>query len=682
MRILFFSIFLFLPSFSNADSSGEEFLPTQGQNIAEPGRKPEQELFAVRVNDKWGFANASGTLVVEAIYDMAFPFQDGLAKVLKNKKWGFIGANGRIEVKNEFDDAKSYSEGLAPVKKGLKWGYVDRSGNMIIQPELEDAFNFSSGTALVLFTTESPKGLALSSIVASMWIDRNGRMVYKSNGVNYSGVEVIVSSIGKYGLSSFWKILLEPRYEDIKLPGSVALFLFKENGKYGYLDTTGKVSIQPSFEDAETFSHSLAKVKTAGKYGLINSSGIFTVAAEYDSLSWVSNNKLSASRGEETGDLDLSTGKFTAKPVLAEAQIKSAPTHDHAQIEEYLSVSSGEINVVMESFADTHICDDLIKEGIYKDYRPLVYACGIDLLEEKGLKENCYICYLALAEYYARKEGEPFDEDKSARNADKAILINPSDPRPYKLRAAMLLKYEDEGYFEDFKQAINDYLKLVELEPNNISYKSDACRAGAKSTRLLGLETAAAIRKLCDEAVKADPNNSANLIARAAILSAAGDNTASISDLDAVLKIDKNNPRILLAKAREYEALKDWRRAAFYYSRAMESNADNIDPEILGSRGRCYLHLASCEKAKSDLEAAGKKLSGVDSLHYMASYYWTCEKNLLKTLEYIEYLHEWGQCEGSCYRPEDYRDFLSGLDENPEYKTLLEKYKDKSYKRD
>jgi len=297
------------------------------------------------------------------------------------------------------------------------------------------------------------------------------------------------------------------------------------------------------------------------------------------------------------------------------------------------------------------------------------------VLEETAPRKNCFICYLALAEYYAKSGTETFDYFAAVKNAGKAILIKPTDPGPYQIRAKLNLELEIEGHFVYFTQAIVDYLKIVELEPGNITHKNDACHSGAKAPGLLTQEMAAAVVKLCDEIISAEPNKVQNYIDRAVILAAGGSNTAAIADLDAALKLDKNSPPALLAKARVYKSLEDWRRAVFYYTKFKEQPSEHIDPDIFESRGECYLRMGKCQNARSDFEAAGKSLSGVKNIHHMAAYYWNCGKNLPKTLEYLEMLIKDGeQCEGACFRPEEYKALLTGLDETAEYKVLLGKY--------
>lgn len=56
----------------------------------------------------------------------------------------------------------------------------------------------------------------------------------------------------------------------------------KKYGKWGFMNLTGKMVIQPQFQEAHHFSEGLAAVKIKGKWGYINNKGKIVIKAEYD----------------------------------------------------------------------------------------------------------------------------------------------------------------------------------------------------------------------------------------------------------------------------------------------------------------------------------------------------------------------------------------------------------------
>src|SRR5690242_9436226 len=64
--------------------------------------------------------------------------------------------------------------------------------------------------------------------------------------------------------------------------GRSALFPVKVNGKYGYITKSGKIAINPQFEDEGVFADGLAPVKTGGRWGYIDTSGKFAINPQFD----------------------------------------------------------------------------------------------------------------------------------------------------------------------------------------------------------------------------------------------------------------------------------------------------------------------------------------------------------------------------------------------------------------
>lgn len=97
------------------------------------------------------------------------------------------------------------------------------------------------------------------------------------------------------------KIVIEPKFEDasvyvngvarVKIDGKLlyiditgnesraddffyeGLAVFREGDKFGYVDRTGNAAIQPQFDEAESFSNGLAVVSFGEKKALINQKG-------------------------------------------------------------------------------------------------------------------------------------------------------------------------------------------------------------------------------------------------------------------------------------------------------------------------------------------------------------------------------------------------------------------------
>lgn len=69
-----------------------------------------------------------------------------------NNKWGYADASGKTMIEPKFADAKSFSNGFAAVSDGEKWDFINESGTVVLDLNLVNAGYFNSnGVCLVKF---------------------------------------------------------------------------------------------------------------------------------------------------------------------------------------------------------------------------------------------------------------------------------------------------------------------------------------------------------------------------------------------------------------------------------------------------------------------------------------------------------------------------------------------------
>ena len=90
------------------------------------------------------------------------------------------------------------------------------------------------------------------------------------------------------------------------------LYRIRENGRYGYMDRTGKTVIPPQFDDAKDFSEGLAVVKVGRKFGFIDKAGKVVITPQF--------NQADSFRNGRAGTCDAlcgfidSDGKYVSTP--------------------------------------------------------------------------------------------------------------------------------------------------------------------------------------------------------------------------------------------------------------------------------------------------------------------------------------------------------------------------------
>jgi hypothetical protein len=229
----------------------------------------EDGLASVRKDNLYGYIDKSGKEAILPQFNNCFDFSEGLAAVLKDGKWGFIDNKGVLKITNIYSIAGSFSENLASVKEtsGGKFGYIDKTGKKVIDFKYDVADEFINGLARI--KKDGFFGL----------IDKNDTMVikniYKNVGQLYEDLIYFQSSDNnKFGfLDKSGKIIIEATY-DAASDFSEGLAAIRVGNSYGYIDKTNKKVIEPKFAWAGDFIGSLAQVTFSDGYnGYIDKTG-------------------------------------------------------------------------------------------------------------------------------------------------------------------------------------------------------------------------------------------------------------------------------------------------------------------------------------------------------------------------------------------------------------------------
>ncbi len=140
------------------------------------------EGIAAVVDDSgWAYIDTTGTIIIRPfIFDNGPDyFAEGLARFTINNKFGFFDKRGKVVIRHQFDFATPFHEGLAAICKGCRketdgehsfmtggqWGYIDKKGKIVIPLQFDRAGNFANGQAEVCIDGKSA------------YIDKNGKVI-------------------------------------------------------------------------------------------------------------------------------------------------------------------------------------------------------------------------------------------------------------------------------------------------------------------------------------------------------------------------------------------------------------------------------------------------------------------------------------------------------------------------
>lgn len=240
-----------------------------------------------------GFVDKEGKPVIEAKYDGCKRFSEGLAPVCLKGKWGFVDTSGVLKIPMQFDDANPFSDGLAAVQMRNKWGFIDRSGKSVIAPKFFSVKKFSESAAFV-------------ELVENKWacIDKTGKTLFDLDA-NVSSVDdfkeglalVHRSSTAEFRNKKGEKVFAEFERHSLPFSEKLACVSVSPNGwnySYGFIDSAGKVVVEPKYARAGSFSEGLACVCVhegeqemlpkypLGKWGYISQTGTVAIAPAFE----------------------------------------------------------------------------------------------------------------------------------------------------------------------------------------------------------------------------------------------------------------------------------------------------------------------------------------------------------------------------------------------------------------
>ena len=223
----------------------------------------------------WGYCDKEGRTKCRFIYQFAYEFSDGMARVVLDEKFGFLGKTVRIAIEPQYQRARDFNCGLAPVAykpngddSEFKWGYIDKKNNLSVPYLYDDARRFEDC------------GLALICL---------------------DGNHGLINTSGKIVLPLEYDYIVLDKFSEMK-PGLIC-----KDGLIGFVNTKGDVFISPQFEGTFGFSEGVAACKKGKEWFTIDLTGKRLVDLHYDEARYYSEGLLPVAHC--IGNIDKKIGK-------------------------------------------------------------------------------------------------------------------------------------------------------------------------------------------------------------------------------------------------------------------------------------------------------------------------------------------------------------------------------------
>jgi hypothetical protein len=148
-----------------------------------------QHLFKITQNDKVGYINEKGKVVINPIFLSGNDFSEGLAAVRLNGMYGFINESGTFVIKPDYDFATNFVHGLTVVYKDGEPLFIDKTGNIVLSKTYSGLYFIDTRKGII--TTHSKKQGLINVYTKQLLIDT----VFSSISDFKNGVSIVYEYI-------------------------------------------------------------------------------------------------------------------------------------------------------------------------------------------------------------------------------------------------------------------------------------------------------------------------------------------------------------------------------------------------------------------------------------------------------------------------------------------------------
>lgn len=294
-------------------------------------------------DNKWGFLDKKGQIVIPAQYDTVHYFSSGLACVKKNEKWACINVYNQVivpfrEVKQIssfyhdiqyvlldtreenlpafaildtsgkvlspfcYSDIAIRKEGIYLKKEGYWYQWTNQKLVQIEDFIETDTMLFTSSSSYEIIRTENGLKWTIRNFNEDIFFD------------TYAQVKLWIDSLKKQ------KNYKSKTYNSITYHQGIGIIKVKE--KFGCIDSVGNLIVELKYDDINPFEKGYASVRIGNNWGMINVKGKEIIPCRYSYLGTLSEGRIDFKQNDKIGFLNAE-GKIVINPEYERASFFS-----------------------------------------------------------------------------------------------------------------------------------------------------------------------------------------------------------------------------------------------------------------------------------------------------------------------------------------------------------------------
>ncbi len=305
-------------------------LPTQYEHLA----RLSEGRWIAKQKGKYGVIDESGTPLVSFRFDSLTDDPHGY-RALTRQGWSLIDKNGKEKTYKSYAYLGGASlRNLHPSNYKGYWGLLDQNGDEVIHCVYDSLIQFSNELLVVKFKGKygiinaredwlvAPQahpmeivkdGLYLLRTPKNIFLKRlNGEVLYFTNNrirlekdlwfeILPDGVEKAIDYEGR-----IINRTAVPEKTQKLFVASEGLMGIQRDGKFGFVDSRGRLRIANRYDSIQDFQEGLAPVKLIGKWGFVNTDDKIVINPNYESVKRFKNGLAIAKQNKKAGIINTS----------------------------------------------------------------------------------------------------------------------------------------------------------------------------------------------------------------------------------------------------------------------------------------------------------------------------------------------------------------------------------------
>jgi tetratricopeptide (TPR) repeat protein len=269
-------------------------------------RQSVGDIFSTTKEQAWNLYNLSDGYIFSSDYHFVGLCSADGTVVVTGEDSRIVTTDGMVL--GIFDglvtDAGIYAEGLVPACMDETYSYYNDFAEKQFG-EYEMASMFQNGSAAVKsdgkWMLVNTKGEVISDSYEEIVLDYAGRYFV-------DGLILAKTSDETYGLyDEKWNLKAEIECSDTDIDTSDGLIAICQNGKWGYANTSGEMVIEPTYDEAKSFSNGVAAVRAGDLWGFINKENQLVIDYQFTDVGYMDANGICPVRTDEPNEVTESS---------------------------------------------------------------------------------------------------------------------------------------------------------------------------------------------------------------------------------------------------------------------------------------------------------------------------------------------------------------------------------------